>query len=105
MLTCPARGPPWSSRPADPCARIAAGSCADNVAANNELDADPMLLNVLNGTIDLRTGEIRPFRREDYITCLAPVTYDPDARSSLWERFLDEATDGDVELQEYLRAA
>jgi hypothetical protein len=34
MLTCLARGPPCSSRPADPCSRIAAGSCADNVAAN-----------------------------------------------------------------------
>jgi hypothetical protein len=34
MLTYSARGPPCSSNPADACERIAAGSCADNVAAN-----------------------------------------------------------------------
>src|SRR5918995_1648258 len=45
----------------------------------DELDADPWLLNVKNGTIDLRTGELREHRREDLITKLAPVDYDPDA--------------------------
>jgi putative DNA primase/helicase len=69
----------------------------------DDFDADPMLLNVINGTIDLRTGELWHHRREDNITCLAPVEYDPDAGSSLWKRFLNDATDGDVELQEYLQ--
>lgn len=63
----------------------------------DELDADPMLLNAQNGTIDLRTGRLRPHRRGDLITKLAPVVYDPSARSELWERTLlsalgDEAT-------------
>jgi len=40
------------------------------------LDADPWLLNVKNGTLDLHTGELRPHRREDFITKLAPVVYD-----------------------------
>jgi len=31
------------------------------------LDADPMLLGVKNGTIDLRTGEFRESRPEDFI--------------------------------------
>jgi hypothetical protein len=35
VLMDAARGPPWSSRPAEPCSRNAAGSCADSVAANN----------------------------------------------------------------------
>lgn len=43
------------------------------------LDADPWLLNVANGTIDLRTGELGDHRREDLITKLIDVVYgDPD---------------------------
>jgi len=54
----------------------------------DKLDADPWLLNVLNGTIDLRTGELREHRREDLITKLAPVEYDPQAKAPTWEVFL-----------------
>ncbi len=32
-----------------------------------ELDSDPYLLNVSNGTLDLRTGELRKHEREDLI--------------------------------------
>jgi P4 family phage/plasmid primase-like protien len=55
----------------------------------DEMDADPWLLNVLNGTIDLRTGELREHRREDLITKIAPVEYDPYARAPVWESFLE----------------
>lgn len=53
-----------------------------------DLDRDPWLLNCLNGTVDLRTGELRPHRREDLLTKLAPVRYDPQARSEVWDTFL-----------------
>ncbi len=44
-----------------------------------QLDVDPWLLNVANGTIDLRTGVLRPHRREDLITKLIDIVYgDPD---------------------------
>ena len=39
----------------------------------DEFDVDPWLFNVLRGTINLKTGELRPHRREDLITKLAPV--------------------------------
>lgn len=52
------------------------------------LDADPWLLNVANGTIDLRTGELRAHRREDLLTRLAPVEYDPDAQAPCWAAHL-----------------
>lgn len=59
------------------------------IAVEPELfDADPWLLNVQNGTIDLRNGTLRPHRREDYITKLAPVLYDPHAVSPVWDAFL-----------------
>ncbi len=63
----------------------------------DELDRDPWLLNVENGTLDLRTGELREHRREDLITKLAPVEYDPDADAPTWEAFLKTVVpDGDT---------
>jgi putative DNA primase/helicase len=70
----------------------------------NELNRDPWVLNVNNGTIDLKTNELRPHNRADLITKLAPVDFDPGARSDLWDSFLETATEGDVELQRYLAA-
>lgn len=67
------------------------------------LDADPWLLNVENGTLDLRTGELRPHRREDLITKLAPVVYDPRAEAPTFLAFLDTITKGDKELQSFLQ--
>lgn len=52
------------------------------------LDVDPWALNVANGTIDLRTGKLREHRREDLITKLVPVAFDPAATSGLWEEEL-----------------
>ena len=56
--------------------------------APDDLDADPWLLNAANGTIDLRSGELRDHRREDLITKQAPVDYDPDAEAPTFESFL-----------------
>ena len=70
-----------------------------------QLDADPWLLNCANGTLDLRTGELRSHRWQNYITMLAPVHYDPDARSAVWEEFLDRTTGGDESLADYLQRA
>lgn len=54
-----------------------------------ELDRDPWALNCANGTIDLRTGTLRPHRREDNITMLCPTLFDPDAPSYVWDRTLE----------------
>lgn len=54
----------------------------------DELDVDPWVLNVHNGTLDLRTGELRPHRREDRITKLAPTTYDAAASCPTWDTYL-----------------
>lgn len=55
-----------------------------------ELDIDPWLLNCRNGTLDLRTGELRPHRREDMLTKLCPVEYLPDANCPEWIEFLSK---------------
>jgi putative DNA primase/helicase len=54
-----------------------------------ELDADPTLLNLTNGTYDLTAGKLREHRRDDLITKLAPVAYDPDAECPTWLAFLE----------------
>lgn len=51
-------------------------------------DNDPFLLNCRNGTLDLRTGQIRPPRREDYLTRMLDIDYDPEASAPLWMAFL-----------------
>ena len=56
--------------------------------AYERFDGDPWLLNVANGTLDLRTGGLRPHRREDLLTKLTPVAYDPKAAAPVWRTFL-----------------
>ena len=68
----------------------------------SDLDRDPFLLNVLNGTIDLHTGTLREHRREDLLTKIAPVQYDPHAECPLWHAFLDRIMDGNDRLITYL---
>lgn len=70
-----------------------------------DLDADPWLLNVENGTLDLRTGTLRPHARDDLITKIAPVVYDADAHHPVWEQFLAEATNGDAQFAGFLARA
>jgi putative DNA primase/helicase len=72
-------------------------------ALPEDLDHDPWLLNVQNGTVDLRTGELRPHRREDFITRLAPVDYDPTAECPLWMATLALVFKGDQELIGFIR--
>jgi putative DNA primase/helicase len=62
------------------------------------LNTEPWLLTVLNGTIDLRTGKLRPHDPGDLIMKLAGVEYDPDADCPLWEKSQLEIADGDAEL-------
>ena len=68
-----------------------------------DLDADPWAFNCLNGTVDLRTGKLRPHNRADLITKLAPVEYDPDAKCPGWLEALDLYFAGDQVLIEFLR--
>lgn len=68
-------------------------------------DADPMLLNCLNGTLDLRTCSFRAHSANDFITKLAGVRYDPEARSERWEKFVSEVMQGDHEKAQFLQKA
>jgi putative DNA primase/helicase len=56
----------------------------------DRLDCDPWLLNFMNGTVDLRTGNLRPHRREDYITKLVRCDYIPNLIGPRWSLFLQQ---------------
>ena len=67
----------------------------------SELDRDPWALNVLNGTIDLRSGALRPHDPADLLTKLAPVAYDPEATCPRWEQFLREVFQDNDDLKTF----
>lgn len=67
-------------------------------------DQDPDVLNVANGTLDLRTGRLSPHSSSRLLTKLAPIDFDPNAEAPTWEKFLATALP-DVEVREYLRRA
>jgi putative DNA primase/helicase len=67
------------------------------------LDADPWLLGCPNGVLDLRTGELRESRPEDYITKRTGVPYTVAAEAPRWRRFICEVTCADVELEAFLQ--
>jgi putative DNA primase/helicase len=73
--------------------------------APGELDADPWLLTVANGVLDLRTGELSPHHKALLTTKLVPIPYQVDAPCPTWKRFLLEAMKGREELVAYLQRA
>jgi putative DNA primase/helicase len=73
------------------------------VLKHEKLDTDPWLFNVENGTIDLRTGQLRPHNKADQITKLCPIRHDPDAECPRWRKFASEIMAGDKELIGFLR--
>jgi putative DNA primase/helicase len=70
-----------------------------------ELDANPWLLNVKNGTIDLSSGEFREHRQEDLITKIANVEYDPKADCPLWKKFIREIMNYKGDIIRFLQTA
>jgi len=71
------------------------------VLSPDDMDSDPMLLGVLNGTIDLTTGKFRDGRREDYITKQCAVFFDPDAQCPEWLNFQRKVAGDNAELIAY----
>jgi putative DNA primase/helicase len=66
-------------------------------------DRDPWLLGTPGGTVDLRTGNMRPAVREDYITKETTVAPADTADCPNWLAFLKEATQGDEALIGFLQ--
>jgi putative DNA primase/helicase len=68
-----------------------------------DLDSDPWLLNVVSGTLDLRTVTVKKHEKSDLITKLIPIHYSPNAACPTWEKFLDRIMGGDTDLIKFLQ--
>ncbi len=66
-----------------------AGTEPGIAVAPGALDADPHLLNVQNGTLDLRTGYLRQHDRADLLTKMAGAAYQPNAAAPEFATFLE----------------
>lgn len=68
-----------------------------------DLDRDPFLLVFRNGTVDLRSGTLRPHNPEDYITREVNLDYRPDAPCPQWLAFLESSQPGDPAMHVFLQ--
>lgn len=55
-----------------------------------EFNSDPFMLNLKNGILDIRTFEFKPHTPAFLSTIQIPVTYNPEAKSDLWEKVVNE---------------
>jgi putative DNA primase/helicase len=66
-------------------------------------DRDGYLLGTPGGTVELRTGKLRPSKPEDGITKLAAVSPSEHSDCPTWKNFIRDATNGDDELGRFLQ--
>lgn len=71
--------------------------------AENPFDRDSMLLNVTNGVLNLRTGELHPHSPDYMCSRMCRVAYNPTARAERWTRFMREVFGGDESLVNFMR--
>ena len=72
------------------------------VVTPDDLDADPFLLNCANGTLDLRTGELREHDPADLLTKITRAAYRPGADGPEFAGFLARVQP-DAAMRDYLR--
>ena len=70
--------------------------------APESLDVNPWIINTPGGVVDLKTGKMIAPDPDQLCTRSTAVTPEPGP-APVWTRFLHDATNGDVELQAYLK--
>ena len=68
-----------------------------------DFDNHPMLLGVYNGVVDLHSGKLEPHHRDNNLTKLAPVWYEPDAKCPTFLSHINLITKGNKEMADYLQ--
>lgn len=70
----------------------------------DDLDSDPYLLNLTNGTLDLRTGQVRQHDPRDLLTKVTGCGWEPDWKPGepVFESFVAEILP-DVEVREFVQ--
>lgn len=67
----------------------------------DQFDIDQWLLNTPGGVVDLRDSSIRPHAMTDYLTKITKAA--PGGPCPRWDQFLQEITDGDQNLIDFLK--
>ncbi len=73
--------------------------------AGDSWDTDPLVLDVRNGVVDLRTGLLRTGLPDDRITMSTGVPFVSTATCPRWEQFLVEVFAGDEDLVRFVQRA
>lgn len=81
---------------------IAQGASNLSYLLPSEMDKDPWLFNMTNGTYNIKTGEFLPHDPANAITKQVAYPYDPSATCPTIDKFLDDVTVGDKDLKTYL---
>ncbi len=68
-------------------------------------DADPWLLGVANGVVDLRSGTLRRGSPSDRITIHTDIQFDSSALCPRWNQFLVEVFEDNQELIDFVQRA
>ncbi|MCK4373684.1 MAG: hypothetical protein KAX19_00105, partial [Candidatus Brocadiae bacterium] len=68
-------------------------------------DANPWLLGVANGVIDLKSGALLPGEPSQRVSQHSEIAYDPAAKCPRWLRFLDEVFEGNTEVITFMQRA
>lgn len=76
-----------------------------NIPASPEMfDSYPDYLNVQNGIVNLRNGELIPHDSKFMMSKICISEYDTSGKKpKLWMQFLDDITNGDKAMQEYIQ--
>lgn len=72
-------------------------------ASNVRWDDNDYLLNVQNGVVNLKNGELMKHDKDLYLTRIAPVNYNPSAEHPILDRTLSISFPNDPEIQQYIQ--
>lgn len=75
------------------------------IVSYKNFDNNPLIFNVLNGTLDLSTMTLYDHRKEDFLTVVANVIYDPTATANVWTNFIDTIFCGNKENALFMKKA
>jgi putative DNA primase/helicase len=68
-----------------------------------DLEIFALKLPCKNGIINLKTGELEQFNRENYIKKVCPVNYNKNAQCPKFIEFLNKITLGDIERASFIK--
>ena len=74
-------------------------------AVSDDFDNNEWLFNCTNGTIDLKSGKMMPHDKDNLLTKIAAVEFDPEAKAPVFEKFMEKIFDGNKGLIEFIQRA